>query len=556
MTSPPVPFDEVAEQILLGNCLLQESAAPVAGLTAEHFFSSGHKVILAAILDLRDQGVPVNFREISERAETLGLSAVSPAWTGIMDGIPLLHDGSLEHYRERLEMARRKRETLRAASDLAMAIEHGEPAEAVAARAAEVAEISKPRETGARKDDQYPRVSEDAWYGPAKLYRQAVAESTEASDNFHLACFLTSMGCLLGRMVYVRKGRVTYPNLYTVLVGKSGGARKGTAMSLAIDNILNIDSNVVTTETMDSREGFIADLAASQRTLSDAGYSKELRVTLCMEEFRSFIEKAAQKGTSNLAPELCVFYDCPRRRQNRSKNNPAEVREPTLSVLAGTSPTFLENLTLGDIAGGVGNRVCWVPGDRKARKDNPPDPNFGLMDGIKVLLAEVLEFYRLRGVTRLEMSPDAAIRYKKFYEKEYNPPTKDEVITVLSERDDQTCLKVSMIYAALSKADRYIELHHLEPAIRYVEFLYESRFPIFAGHGLSPAGQIDFKIVEKMKAAGRPGMSYRTLQQSIRTDAETFHRRMRALAPEQGDGILKIQLVGGAKKRRWVFVND
>jgi len=78
-----------------------------------------------------------------------------------------------------------------------------------------------------------PRVPDAAWYGGSQLYRQALAESTEASDNFHIAGFLTAVGAGLGKSVYVDSPGRIYPNLYFVLVGESGRTCKTTAIERA-----------------------------------------------------------------------------------------------------------------------------------------------------------------------------------------------------------------------------------------------------------------------------------------------------------------------------------
>ena len=52
---------------------------------------------------------------------------------------------------------------------------------------------------------------------------------------------------------------------------------------------------------------------------------------------------------------------------------------------------------------------------------------------------------------------------------------------------------------------RTINLLHLQAAIAFVEFLFESRFPIFSEHGLTPMGEIESKILKKSQRvdAGR-----------------------------------------------------
>jgi len=542
--TPKLPADLEAEQVVLGNCILQQSVAPLGELTPEQFFSETHRKIAGALRALAEKHQPIDTVQLDR--ELTGSGVLPSELAALTDGVPSLTESSLAWYRERLNTLHQERLTLRAGYELGQAVSATEIRE----RAAEI--VEKAKAPTAKHKKVYPEMPPEAWRGPAEFYRQGVGASTEASDNYHLAYFLTAVGALLGRTVYIRKGRRTYPNLYTVLVGKSGVARKGTAMDYALDLVRDIDSDVYITETVDSREGFILDLSTGQKDLEERRISGELRGALALEEFRSLIEKAEQKGVRNIIPTLCLLYDCPGTIANKSKNSPAKVNEPTISLFSGTSPSYLQNLSLGDIEGGMGNRICWVAGDAKPRKDDPPDPDASVLNPLKMAIKETLDFYRTRGVTRFYLSAEAAKRYKEFYHKEYNLETADELVSWLSERDHMTCLKVASIYAALDHVERDIELYHLEAGIAFVKFLYEARFPIFAGHGLSPAAQTDQKIIEKVRAAGAGGIGYRNLQKALpRVDTETFHRRMKSLAAP--DSPLRLGMLG---KKKWVFLAD
>lgn len=546
-----IPHDADAEQILLGNCLLSESVAALADLAEPHFYSTDNRKIFTALRSLADAKTPVNLVEVARWLQAHG-NSVSPGYVASLGDTGIFTDATLDHYRERLRASLAQREMQREATSLSDRAASGNiSVEEIHESAQRIADKSAPKPQAKKTILVYPEAPGKAWTAHASLYCDAVGPSTEASDAYHLASFYTVVGSLLGRSVYVRKGRITYPNLYTVLVGRSG-ARKGTAMNLALDFMRDVDPNVYVTEQLDSREGFVVDMSEAARSLSDKEVRGPLRIILALEEFRSLIEKAEQKGTKNITPFLCHLYDCPQIARNKSKNNPAEVKLPTLTIHAGTSPSYLENLSLADIEGGFGNRLSWVPGDPKPRKDDPPDPDSAILAHLKRQISDMMMEARERGETRFSMSVPAGKRFKKFYLEEYSPHCNDEVIKVLSERDDQTCLKVATINACLARSWGTIQEEHLEPAIAYVQWLWEARFPVFAGHGLSPAAQTDQKLIEKVKDSGPGGISYRNLQRALhRVDAETFHRRMKALTSP--DSALRIGAFGN---KRWVYVNE
>lgn len=550
-----IPYDADAEQIILANCLLSETAAPLDGLTEAHFWSESNRRVMQAIRSLADGGKPVNLVEVAAWLHANGNSVPASYVSSLLDGVPQLTPQTLPHYSGRLNVACDKRSVQREASQLATdAAGGGISVEEIGARAAHLAEQAKPKVPERKAKRLYPDIPRKAWTLPVAQYCDAVGESTEAADAYHYASFYTVVGSLLGRTVYTRKGRTTYPNLFTVLVGRSG-ARKGTAMSRAVEFLDDIDPRVYVLSSFDTRQGYAFECAAHQRELKAQAVNFEHRELLQLEEFRSLIEQMRKKETQDIPAALCKLYDCPRSYANRSKSGQETkdvIEAPTFNILGGTSYTYLENLSLADIEGGLGNRICWIPGDPKPRKDDPPDPDNSLLAPLKIKVREVIEDYRERETTRFHLSSMAGKRFKKYYLEEYSPLCNDEVIKVLSERDDQTCLKLATINAALDHSDGQIEEQHLEPAIAFVQWLWEVRFPVFAGHGLSPAAQTDQKIVEKVRDSGAGGISYRNLQKSLhRVDAETFHRRMKALTAE--DSALRVRYYG---KKRWIEVNE
>lgn len=211
-----------------------------------------------------------------------------------------------------------------------------------------------------------PEVPESAWCDMARKYRKAVADSTEASDNFHLASFLTVAGAILGRSVFYRMPRPLYPNFYTALVGKSGRARKGTAMDFSQDIGRAVAPGVHWLSSIDSAEGFVQSLATLQERQDDR---KTISSIIRFSELRSLIDKASREGTRSFIPKISDAFDSPPRLEVNTRNNPVTVENPLVSILGGASPRWIEKLKPEDLAGGIGNRFCWVIG-----KANPRNP--------------------------------------------------------------------------------------------------------------------------------------------------------------------------------------
>jgi len=540
-----IPFDYDAELVVIGNCVLSESREPLGELGPQHFYSTLHSKVAQAIITLAESGRPINTVELHRYFEEHKNGITASDLAALTDGVP--ETKNFEHYRARLAEKLQERSVLWEANALGKAAESGESTVEILERAEQLAAHAKPAKEPKKVDRLYPDVPADAWRAHAEIYRRAVEHSTEASDNFHLFAFLTGIGSLLGRSVYTQMGRRVHPNIFLILVGEAGRARKGTALDYVLSLVEAVDPDVHVTTSVDSSSGFIQDLADAQAVQQQQRkLFGELRAILSLDEFRQFVEKAGQKATGDITPLLCKAYDLPPKLAVQTRQNPKTVSEPTLSIMAGTSPNYLQNLSLPDIEGGLGSRLTFVPGDPKPRKASPPDPDSTVLNPLKTAVKEIIDHYRERGPTRIDLSKEAKERWEQWYEKEYNPPGEDPLVMSLSERDHLTARKFALIYAALDRAER-IEIDHLQAAIRMVEFLYESRFPVFAGHGLSRSAKAQQKIIKLVTQRGR--LSLAKLQSLMWRDCDGiwFRRHLKAL--EYPGGPIRVTVLG---RKSWV----
>lgn len=115
------PQDLVAEQCVLGSCLLHGDAIDEAALVVqpEHFYLESHQVIFATILSMREKNLGADTVTVAERLEASGVLVDIggvPALLKIIESVP--HAGHVTHYAQTvLDRARR-----RAAVNAAMAI--------------------------------------------------------------------------------------------------------------------------------------------------------------------------------------------------------------------------------------------------------------------------------------------------------------------------------------------------------------------------------------------------------------------------------------------------
>ncbi len=366
-----------------------------------------------------------------------------------------------------------------------------------------------------------PQVPEAAWCDLAREYRVAVAGCTEASDNYHFACFLAVAGITFNRSVYFTMARRIYPNFFIAVVGGSGGARKGTAIRYAADSLL-AGADVLHMNSVDSREGLIHRLHEHQQ-------KKDLRAVPCfieLEEFRALIEKSRIEGLASIVPTLANLFDCPDTIEKQTVQG-IGAKNPTVAMLGGADPTWLERMKIEDLKGGMGNRILWIPGEPKPRMADPPAPNLAAVAGA---LHDIRRYWTEQGVTELTWDPAAFQRWKPFYEKDLREMQSTEpLLEVMAERMHVHCVKVAMLYAVLERS-KQILLKHLDAAIHLVRFLIDSLSYIFHEFGLDFVVKQERAILRKIEGAGAAGITRRALQKACwRIDTETFNRRLRWL---------------------------
>jgi putative DNA primase/helicase len=384
------------------------------------------------------------------------------------------------------------------------------------------------------RGEKCPALPDAAWYGLSGEYRGISGPCTEASHSYHYACFVSAVGACMGRSVYFERAGRHYPNLYIVLVGPSGGARKSTALRFGLDLVEAIDSKIAIAWTLDSREGFLQDLDELGKSRA---HNSGVTAILRLEELRSLIDKASMEGLRNIVPLLAHAYDCPRSLQVRTRKNPVTVVKPTLSLVAATTWDWLQGIRSPDLLGGLGNRMMWVSGEPGAAIPAPPRPDGERLDTIVRELRRCIAYWRRKGTSEFSFNPSAAKLWETIYGELYGHRNEDPLIANLGERLQNHCLKIALIFAALDRRP-IIERHHLEAAYAFTQFLYEGLWYLFRGFGMSPMGQLDEKIIEAVKREGPNGTRLPKLKKRLwRTDMETFNRRLFHLC--QPDGPLR-----------------
>lgn len=384
----------------------------------------------------------------------------------------------------------------------------------VPAQAPEVA--AQRREVPAQGDERielgFAPPPASVYFGWFEAYRALMAPTTEAPDQYHLAAALTLAGALIGRRVGVAWFSETlYPNLYTVLVGRTGTTRKDTAIKRAlalpakaaeadVGRSLIAACPFVVARDVSSAEGLIGLLQAAPNTL------------LYLSELTTMQANARRKGTRTIIDRLIEAWDTPETLQNLTKTNPVVAERPYLSILAATQPGRLaDNTEEEDITSGFANRWLYVTGVGKGTLSRAPEVEWS--DGARLyreLLAAIRSYPE---GARLPLSEAALRVWDEWYPATLGESGWEEAEVDMRARHPNLAIKAALIYAVSERA-REIEARHLEPAIALIDWSWGQVRELMRFWGVGIHAQIEQRIHNQIRTHGP--MKRRDLQMKTR----------------------------------------
>ena len=200
---------------------------------------------------------------------------------------------------------------------------------------------------------------------------------TESPDTYHLVCLLASIGCVLGRSVWRVQGKPLYPNLYILLLGKTGACKKSTAAGTAIDIVAEVRPTIKRLENISTGEGLLQELATAEITdrqeLNDLlmrgiqpnrpGILLHRRTILFEDELSALLSKAQNSSSGTLVKRLTSAYDCRPTLEHNTKSRPLVAEKPTLTFISCSTESWLQKTaTVSDVHGGLFNRFLFVDG--------------------------------------------------------------------------------------------------------------------------------------------------------------------------------------------------
>jgi len=316
----------------------------------------------------------------------------------------------------------------------------------------------------------WPVLDKTAYYGLAGEVVATILPHTEADPAALLLQYLTCFGNMVGRTPYIRVANANhYPNIYTLIAGRTARSRKGTSAQEIRIIMEHADPDWVRDNIksgISSGEGIIENVRDARYELDkktqtlvcvDPGIFDK-RLLLDEREFSSALSKMKQE-TNIVSQILRQAWDgVPPVLRTLTKHKPSTATEPLISMTAHITidelRQKLEKLSLSD---GFGNRFLYVCVDRS--KLLPFGGNFepGVLDALGRRTAEAVKVARTRN--EIMIADEAKPLWTTIYTTVEGTPPTNGLIDHLTARAAPQMLRLAMLYALLDGAAKITALH-------------------------------------------------------------------------------------------------
>ena len=351
----------------------------------------------------------------------------------------------------------------------------------------------------------WPTLDPAALHGLAGEVVATIGPHTEADPVALLLDFLTCFGNAAGVRPHAIADQSKHPaRLFTVLVGESAKARKGTSRANIRPLFEVADPAWSDTRVMgglSTGEGLIATVSDPPPPTEDGPPPEPVdkRLLVVESEFSRPLAVAKRDG-STLSPILRDAWDTGRLRV-MTRKDPLSATGAHISVLAHITVAELEaKLTATDQSNGFANRHLFACVARSKRLPDggtldPADLN-DVARKVKAALT------RARNIDKVTRTPAAGKLWAELYDRMAEDDPGGLVGSITARAEAQT-LRLSVAYAIIDGSD-VIDVQHLEAAWAVWSYCRASAAYIF---GDSIGDEVADKLLAALRAAGPDGMT-------------------------------------------------
>jgi uncharacterized protein DUF3987 len=406
-------------------------------------------------------------------------------------------------------------------------------------------------------------MGEAAFQGVAGDFVRLLLPETEADPAALLLTFLVGVGSMMGRGPHYRVGSTRHGvNLFTVVVGETSRARKGTATDLALDILSQVDKDFMASRlrsglssgeglieaVRDGREDEIAIKARDgsflrfERQTVDNG-EQDKRLLVIESEFSTVLHQAGREGNILSA----ILRDCWDGKPLRivARSNKDSCQEPHVALIGNVTAEELQRLlTSTDRANGFGNRILWCCARRsKLLARGGRDVDQAEVDALAGRVRRAVLGACALG--RVDFNDEAFRAWEGIYAE--LAVGASGMFGSMTARAEAQVVRLSTLYAVLDGSP-FIRLEHLRAAHAVWGYCEESVRFVFG----DVLGDETADAILKMLKGAPEGLTQTEINRSFHSHKSTAEMN-RALTMLQGKGRVRAErlVTGGGPATRW-----
>ena len=352
-----------------------------------------------------------------------------------------------------------------------------------------------------QRESQWPDpIADDAFYGIAGEVVSIIEPHTEADISALLIQTLTAAGSIIGRGPHVRvEGDEHHANLFSVIVGQSAKARKGTSWGRVrkLFEMLPDEWSARRVQSgLSSGEGVI--WAVRDQVDDDDPGVDDKRLCLIESEFAGLLRVMTRDGNivSRIVRDAWDRGDL----QTLTKTSPSRATGAHISIIGHiTRDELVRYLDRTEAANGFANRFLYIASKRsKLLPFGGTLKDSDLVDVARRLAEVITEARRIQSV---EMDNEA----KRIWERVYPVLSADHpgLFGSIIARAEAQALRVALVYALLDTSPE-IRPEHLRAALAVWEYAQASAQYVFGDATGDP--EMD-KLMGALREAGSDGMT-------------------------------------------------
>jgi hypothetical protein len=402
----------------------------------------------------------------------------------------------------------------------------------------------------------WPTMGDDAYHGLAGDLVRAIEPHTESDPVAILIQFLTCAGNIIGNCPYYQvEGSRHRANLFSVLVGDTSKARKGTSWDRISEIVKVADERWYGDRTkggLSSGEGLINEVRdevkkwnskeGTWETIDPGVCDKRLMVS--EPEFAGALVAADRHGNT-LSSVIRKAWDGSKL-STMTRGSPLSATGSHISIIGHiTIEELRARLTRTDTANGFANRFLFM---LVRRSKVLPFGGDALEDGVILEFGERLKetILSVSCIGRVGWTAAARDAWKAVYRQLSDG--QPGLLGAVTSRAEAQAVRLALVYALLDGAAN-IDLPHIKAALAVWEYAEASAAHIF---GASLGDSIADEILRALRHAGHEGMS-RTAIRDVFGRNQSGDRLGAALAllASRGRARMEIRRSSGRPMEVW-----